>query len=96
MSNMTPEQYDALMKKIEEYKEDTEFQLQTFFDETRDQIKDARTRYNRLLIILGVLFVLNLYSTSFLYTVRDYAVNTTQHMNNLYENIMRLVVPKEQ
>ncbi len=96
MSQMSPEQYDALVKKLEEYKEDTEFQLQTFFDESREQIKESRKRYNRLLIILAVLLALNLYSTSFLYTMRDYAVNTTQHINNLYENIMRLVLPKEQ
>ncbi|MCA1945432.1 MAG: hypothetical protein LDL30_09155, partial [Desulfovibrio sp.] len=71
------------------------YQLQTFFDETRALINENRKRYNRLLAILAVSLLLNLYSTSFLYTVRDYAVNTTQHINHLYENLMRLVVPKE-
>ncbi|GAB7080733.1 hypothetical protein [Megalodesulfovibrio paquesii] len=95
MSEKTPEQYDALVKQLEDWKEDTDFQLQSFFDETREMIKENQKRYNRLLIILGVSLALNLYSTSFLYTVRDYAVNTTQHINHLYENLMRLVVPKE-
>ncbi|MCA1985205.1 MAG: hypothetical protein LDL27_01860 [Desulfovibrio sp.] len=95
MSQMTPEQFNALTKQLEEWKEDTEYQLQTFFDETRELINENRKRYNRLLAILAVSLLLNLYSTSFLYTVRDYAVNTTQHINHLYENLMRLVVPKE-
>lgn len=93
---MTPEQYEALVKKFEEWKEDGEYQLQTFFDETRDQIADTRKRYNRLLYVLAAILALNLYSTSFLYTIRDYAVNTTQHINNLYENLMRMVLPKDQ
>ena len=95
MSQMTPEQFSALTKQLEEWKEDTEYQLQTFFDETRVMINENRKRYNRLLVIMAVSLALNLYSTSFLYTVRDYAVNTTQHITHLYENLMRLVLPKE-
>lgn len=89
---MEPKDVENLSRKIDEVKEETDYQLQAFFEETRNLIQTTKKRYNRIIYVLIILIIFQLYSTWKISSIQDYAMLMAQHVTNLYENLIQLLV----
>lgn len=89
---MEPKDVESLSRKIDEVKEETDYQLQAFFEETRTLIQTTKKRYNRIIYVLILLILFELYSTWKISSIQDYAMLMAQHVTNLYENLIQLLM----
>ncbi|MFW5734296.1 MAG: hypothetical protein ACOCWR_04470 [Oceanidesulfovibrio sp.] len=89
---MEPKDIESLSRKLDEVKEETDYQLQAFFEETRNLIQTTRKRYNRIIYALIALFLIEVYATWQISSVKDYAFLMAQHVTNLYENLIQLLM----
>jgi hypothetical protein len=91
---MEPKDKDIenLSRKIDEVKEETDYQLQAFFEETRTLIQSTKRRYTRIIYALVALFLIEVYSTWQIASIEDYALLMAQHVTTLYENLIQLLV----
>ncbi len=89
---MEPKDIEGLSRKLDEVKEETDYQLQAFFEETRGLIQATKKRYNRIVYALIALFLIELYSSWQISAIEDYALLMAQHVTNLYENLIQLLM----
>lgn len=89
---MEPKDIEGLSRKLDEVKEETDYQLQAFFEETRALIQTTKKRYNRIIYALIALFLIELYSSWQISSIEDYALLMAQHVTNLYENLIQLLM----
>ncbi|TVM16857.1 hypothetical protein DPQ33_10605 [Oceanidesulfovibrio indonesiensis] len=89
---MEPKDIEGLSRKLDEVKEETDYQLQAFFEETRSLIQTTKKRYNRIIYALIALFLIEIYSSWKISAVEDYALLMAQHVTNLYENLIQLLM----
>ncbi len=92
---MEPADLENLNKKLDEVKEETDYQLQAFFEETRALMEKTHRRYRQILLCLLALFVMEIFAVWKISSIRDYAFLMGQHVTNLYENLIQLLMQSQ-
>ncbi len=84
------QEFREIKTQLQEYKDDTDQQMQFFFDDYKASIKRTQKRYRIIFAGMLVLLFATLYNTSFMYSIENYAMRTTEHITNLYANLMHM------
>lgn len=83
---------EASQTLMRELKEETEFEIEAFHDATKLAL-DAVKRWVRIIMLaLGALAVMNLYSVYRTERLKTEIENMNRHMRVTYENIIKLVL----